>query len=329
MSKQDMRLGLIAVAATVSLLTACSDPEPNGYSGYIEGEYVRVAAPFAGELALLQVKRGDTVAAGAPLFALEQDSEKAARAEAQARVRQAQAKLADLNKGRRPQELDSVRAQLAQAEANLRLATSELKRNEELLAAGFISPAKLDEVRSNAQRDEARVRQLKADLAVARLAARPDEIAAASAEVKMASDALAQAEWKLQQKSQTATQAGLVADTLFNQGEWVPAGAPVVSMLPPQNVKARFFVPERQVGALRLGQSVSIRCDGCAEVVEATLTFIAPEAEYTPPVIYSRENRAKLVFMVEARPRVEQAMHLHPGQPIVAQLTATRVAQDR
>jgi len=324
-----MRVERTATLAIVVLLSACGDADPGGYSGYVEGEYVRVASPFAGELTLLQVKRGDTVASGAPLFALEQDNEKAAREEAQARVRQAEAKLADLNKGKRPQELDSARAQLAQAEANLRLSTAELKRSQELLASGFISAAKLDEVRSAEQRDQARVNQLKADLAVARLAARPDEIAAASAEAKGARDALAQAEWRLQQKSQTATQTGLVADTLYQQGEWVPAGSPVVSMLPAQNVKVRFFVPESRLGALRVGQAVRIRCDGCAQPVEATLTFIAPEAEYTPPVIYSRENRAKLVFMVEARPRAEQAMSLHPGQPIVAELIATRVAQER
>ena len=227
-----MRVERIATLAIVVLLSACGDADPGGYSGYVEGEYVRVASPFAGELTLLQVKRGDTVASGAPLFALEQDNEKAAREEAQARVRQAEAKLADLNKGKRPQELESARAQLAQAEANLRLSTAELKRSQELLASGFISAAKLDEVRSAEQRDQARVNQLKADLAVARLAARPDEIAAASAEAKGARDALAQAEWRLQQKSQTATQTGLVADTLYQQGEWVPAGSPVVSMFP-------------------------------------------------------------------------------------------------
>ena len=324
-----MRAERIATLTIVLLLSACGDADPGGYSGYVEGEYVRVASPFAGELTLLQVKRGDTVASGAPLFALEQDNEKAAREEAQARVRQAEAKLADLHKGKRPEELDSARAQLAQAQANLRLSSAELKRSQELLASGFISAAKLDEVRSAEQRDQARVNQLKADLAVARLAARPDEIAAASAEAKAARDALAQAEWRLQQKSQTATQPGLVADTLYQQGEWVPAGSPVVSMLPAQNVKVRFFVPETRVGALRVGQAIRIRCDGCAQPVEATLTFIAPEAEYTPPVIYSRENRAKLVFMVEARPRAEQAMSLHPGQPVVAELVATRVAQER
>src|SRR5690349_20046858 len=253
-----MRVERIATLAIVVLLSACGDADPGGYSGYVEGEYVRVASPFAGELTLLQVKRGDTVASGAPLFALEQDNEKAAREEAQARVRQAEAKLADLNKGKRPQELESARAQLAQAEANLRLSTAELKRSQELLASGFISAAKLDEVRSAEQRDQARVNRLKADLAVARLAARPDEIAAASAEAKGARDALAQAEWRLQQKSQTATQTGLVADTLYQQGEWVPAGSPVVSMLPAQIVKVRFFVPESRLGALRIGQAVRI-----------------------------------------------------------------------
>ncbi len=324
-----MRFAYISIGLSVLLTAACSERTPDGYNGYIEGEYVRVASPFAGELALLHVRRGDVVRTGAPLFALEQDSEKAAREEAQARVRQVEARLADLQKGRRPQELESVRAQLAQAEANLRLSAQELKRNEELLAAGFISAAKLDEIRSTEQRDRARVNQLRADLAVAHLAARPDEIAAATAEVKAARDALAQADWKLQQKSQTATQAGLIADTLYQQGEWVPAGSPVVSMLPPENVKARFFVPETSVGALKIGQPVSLRCDACTTTVEATLTFIAPQAEYTPPVIYSRENRAKLVFLVEARPRAEQAAQLHPGQPIVAVLSTPPAAKGR
>jgi HlyD family secretion protein len=139
-----MRIEKIATLAIVLLLSACGDADPGGYSGYVEGEYVRVASPFAGELTLLQVKRGDTVASGAQLFALEQDNEKAAREEAQARVRQAEAKLADLHKGKRPEELDSARAQLAQAQANLRLSSAELKRSQELLASGFISAAKLD-----------------------------------------------------------------------------------------------------------------------------------------------------------------------------------------
>jgi len=107
-----------------------------------------------------------------------------------------------------------------------------------------------------------------------------------------------------------------VVDTLFARGEWVPAGAPVVSLLPPANVKVRFFVPEPRLGSVTVGQKVALACDGCAAPIAGTVSFIAPQAEYTPPVIYSKDSRAKLVFLVEARPAPEDAVKLHPGQPI-------------
>jgi HlyD family secretion protein len=109
---------------------------------------------------------------------------------------------------------------------------------------------------------------------------------------------------------------GTVTDTLFARGEWVPAGAPVVSLLPPANVKVRFFVPEPRLGGVKVGQKVSLACDGCPAAVAATITYIAPQAEFTPPVIYSKENRAKLVFLVEAKPAAADASKLHPGQPV-------------
>jgi HlyD family secretion protein len=137
--------------------------------------------------------------------------------------------------------------------------------------------------------------------------------------VKAAGDALAQAQWRLDQKTQVAPAAGVVTDTLFRPGEWVAAGAPIVSLLPPGNVKVRFYVPEPQLAAVRVGGSVAVRCDGCASTIAARIAFIAPQAEYTPPVIYSRENRAKLVYLVEARPEPPDPA-LHPGLPVEVQL---------
>jgi HlyD family secretion protein len=110
--------------------------------------------------------------------------------------------------------------------------------------------------------------------------------------------------------------AGLVQDTYYVLGEWVNANAPVVSLLPPQNIKVRFFVEERRVGAVKVGQAVTITCDGCPAPVTATVSYISPQAEFTPPVIYSQEQRAKLVFLLEARPAAEDAVRLHPGQPV-------------
>lgn len=311
----------VALGALSSLLVfGCSGNSNSVFQGYAEGEYVRVAAPFAGSLTALNVKRGDQVKAGLPLFALEQENEAAARREAEQRLRRAEAQLENLKKGKRVPELDAIRAQLAQAEASLKFSQANLKRQQELVAANFISKERLDEARTAYDRDRARVTELSAQLQVARLAARKDEISAAEAEVAASRAALAQAEWKLAQKSVKAPLDALVSDTIYVQGEWVPAGSPVVSLLPPQNIKARFFVPETVLGAIKVGDTVSLGCDGCKAPIAAKISFIAPQAEYTPPVIYSRESRAKLVFLVEARPSPGDAAALHPGQPLDVRL---------
>ncbi len=307
------RAGVLLAAL---LTAACGSPQRDTLQGYAEGEYVRVASPFAGQLAQLSVKRGEQVRSGDALFVLEQANEAAQRREAADRAARAEAVLADLRKARRPTEIDAVRAQLAQAEASLKLAEVNLKRQEELFRQNFISRERLDDARTTLERDRARVAELQAQVATARLAARPDEIRAAEAELAAARAALAQADWRLGQKAQRSPQDALVQDTLFVQGEWVPAGAPVVNLLPPGNIKVRFFVPEMQLGTVKTGQPVTLTCDGCAGPIAANVTYIAPQAEFTPPVIYSRERREKLVFMAEARPSAADAPKLHPGQPV-------------
>jgi HlyD family secretion protein len=301
--------------AALFALAGCGETPPAGYPGYVEADYVRVAAPLSGTLAKLSVKRGDDVAAAAPLFALESAQEAAARAEAESRAHQAEATLADLEKAKRPPEIAAVRAQLAQAQAALRQSESDLDRTRKLVADKFLPPQQLDQATAKRDSDRARVAELNAQVALANMPARSDAIAAARADAKAAQDALAQAQWRLDQKTQTAPVAGLVFDTLYRTGEWVAAGAPVVSLLPPGNVKIRFYVPEPSLASVRSAMPVSVRCDGCGAPIAARITFIAPQAEYTPPVIYSRENRAKLVFLVEARPDVPNPA-LHPGLPV-------------
>lgn len=309
--------------ACVSLLAlaGCQPQAPVGYPGYVEGEFVRVAAPLSGTLVTLAVERGADVAKDAPLFTLESDQERAARAEAEARVRQAEATRANLEKARRPPEIAAVRAQLAQAQASLRQSEADLVRTQKLVADKFLPPQQRDQALAARDRDRARVTELAEQVRIANLPARIDEIAAATAEVKAAGEALAQAQWRLEQKSQIAPVGGLVADTLYRPGEWVAAGAPVVSLLPPGNVKIRFYIPETLVGTLRIGDAVIVRCDGCGADIRARLRFIATQAEFTPPVIYSRQNRANLVFLVEAWPDAPNPA-LHPGLPV----DVTRVA---
>jgi HlyD family secretion protein len=315
-----MRWTLPGLLIATAALASCSREAPPLYQGYAEGEYVRVAAPHAGSLTSLAVQRGAQVEAGAPLFALEQEKEKAARDEAAQGLKRAEAQLENLKKGKRPAELDAIVAQREQARATLKLSEADYARDEKLAKAGFISGQKLEAGRAALMRDHERLKELEAQLAAAKLAARVDEIRAAEAAVAAARAALARADWSLAQKSVKAPVAGLVQDTLYVQGEWVPAGSPVVSLLPPQNIKVRFFVPETQVGALKTGQAVTLSCDGCAAPVAAAISYISPQAEYTPPVIYSRENRDKLVFLVEARPAPADAAKLRPGQPMDVRL---------
>jgi HlyD family secretion protein len=277
---------------------------------------VYVASPLAGTLESLQVQRGGQVQAGDPLFALDSRPERAARDEAKLRLDQARATAEDVKKGRRPSEIDSVQAQLKQAQTALALAEKELTRQDELFRSEMTTEQALD--RSRAARDQGRERvaQLEADLSTAQLGSRQDQIAAAENEVRAREAVLARAEWELAQKERAAPQAGLVFDTLFREGEWVAAGRPVVALLPPQNIKVRAFVPETRVGTVHVGDRVTVTVDGVPEPIVGQVSFISPQAEYTPPVIYSQENRGKLVFMIEAIFDPSAAASLHPGQPV-------------
>jgi len=303
--------------AALALLAGCGNNHSGGYQGYAEGEFVLVAAPFGGRLEKRFVNRGEEVEAGKPLFVLEQENEKAARREAEERVREAEARAADLATGRRKPEVDQTVAQEAQAKAARKLAERTLQQQKSLYEKGFASEEAFNTARANYERDIARVEEMEAGIRAARQAVgREQTIAAAKAEAEAARAALAQSDWRLGQRTIAAPMKALVHDTLYSEGEWVAAGSPVVSLLPPGNVKLRFFVPETVVGALKYGQDVSASCDGCPAPIPAKITYISRQAEYTPPFIYSREQRAKLVFLVEARPAPADAAKLKPGQPL-------------
>ena len=300
----------------VLLLAACGSKDDRPLQGYIEGEYVRVAAPFAGTLEKLSVQRGDVIAAGASLFALERENELAARKQAEEQLRSANARLANLRTGKRAPEIEAIAEQLKQAMAARDLSAANLRRQQELFKAGFISNAALDDARTRLRSDEARVGELRAMVETAKLPGRPDEIRAAESDAKAAREAPAQSDWRLAQRAIAAPVSGLVHDTYFVVGDWVPAGSPVVSLLPPGNVKVRFYVPEPMLGHIKQGQTISFACDGCAAPISATITFISDRAEFTPPFIYSKENRAKFVFLVEAKPSPQEGVRLNPGQPV-------------
>ncbi|MGZ8406031.1 MAG: HlyD family secretion protein, partial [Nitrospira sp.] len=251
------------------------------------------------------------------LFVLDQASEKAARDEAERKLSQARANLEDRKKGKRPSEIESIRAQLKQAQAALQLSLREVSRQEGLATVpGAAVELEVDRARSSRDQNQHRVSQLEADLSTALLGSRTDQVAAAEAEVRAKEAALAKAEWDLAQKRQVAPKAGLVFDTLYREGEWVPAGRPVVVLLPPDHIKVRAFVSQAKLGTITLGDPVQVMVDGVSGSIQGNVSYISPRAEYTPPVIYSQGSREKLVFMVETLFDQAVAVNLHPGQPV-------------
>jgi HlyD family secretion protein len=310
----------IPLGLAATLLGACSQRHTTSLQGYVEGEFVYVASSQGGRLQRLAVSRGQTVADNAPLFSLEAVDEAAAQLQAQRQLDSSRAQLADLGKGKRLAEIEVIRAQLAQALAAARSSTAAGARDEAQYRAGGLSQAERDSSRALTDANAARVQELRHQIEVAELPGRSEQIRSQSALVDAASATLAQAQWKLDQKSVTASHAGLVFDTLYREGEWVAAGNPVVRMLPPGNIKLRFFSPESSLGSFAVGQRVLVHCDGCRADIAATVDYVAAEAEYTPPLIFSEESRSKLVYLVEARPNRTDAQALHPGQPVQVSL---------
>ncbi len=315
-------LVLSACALAATLLAGCSGNSSGMFQGYIEGEYVYVAAPLGGSLTNLAVARGDSVTNGQLLFALERGSEADAARQAEKNLAQAKAQLDDLTKGQRPTEIASLEAQLDRAKANLKLSSDQFARRKQLGGADVISKEELDQARAQRDADQAQVNQLAADLETARLGGREDAIRAAQAAVASQQAALDKAKWSFDQKQQFAPADAFVQDTLYRQGEWVAAGNPVVVLLPPENLKVRFFVPQAMLPKIKAGETVNVSFDGAAKNYSATINYISTQNEFTPPVIYNRENRAKLVYMIEAKFSPADAAELRPGQPVDVKLNA-------
>lgn len=303
---------LLLLAALV--LSGCGKSAVHPYQGYLEGEFIYVAAPLAGRLEKLSVTKGDRVAAGAPLFTLERSAELASQRQVADQLRAARARLEDLQKGSRPSELATLEARLDQAKAAAQLSQLDLDRQTALHATKVISDSDYDRARLTNEKNRRALDELSAEIATARLGARSDTIAAAQADASAAEAALARADWNVEQKTQAAPRAALVYDTLYREGEFIAAANPVVALLPSENIKVRFFVPEAEFAALKAGDTVQVNITG-RPALAARVSYLSPQPEYTPPVLYNRENRSKLVFMVEAVFDPAAARDLHPGQP--------------
>ncbi|MEO8115396.1 MAG: HlyD family efflux transporter periplasmic adaptor subunit [Phenylobacterium sp.] len=307
-------LGLLLAAAAIvaALVLVPQWRRAPTLSGYIEGEPLYLAAPVAGTVTAMQVVRGQTVKAGQPLFVVDPQQTRSQRDQAAADAAAAQAQAEDVRKGQRPVELAVLEANIAASEARARDAQSALRRVSTLARKGFQSQAALDEARATSQAADAAVMAARRQRDAAAMGARSDQIRAADARVNAAQASLSGAAARLTDVAPTAPADSRVEDVFFQQGEWAPANQPILSLLPDERIKLRFFVPERELAAYRPGVVVHFACDGCAKGLTARIAYVSPRPEFTPPVIYSREARDRLVYLVEARP----SARLNPGQPV-------------
>jgi HlyD family secretion protein len=301
-----------SLAIVGSLFSACHGGAPLAV-GYVEGEYVSMAPLETARIASVVVKLGDRVAPGAPIARMETSDIEIVVADATAKLAQAESELADLKRGRRPEEIDVIAATLASARAQAEEAERTLARRIDLQKRGFSPQAELDQAVTARDVAKARVRELEANLAVARLPAREDTIKAAENRVAQARAALDTAMWRRDERTITAKAPGRITDLVRRPGEVAGPQAPVVTMLPDGAVKLKLWVPEKNFSRLALGAALAVHCDGCAADLVARVTHLTAEPEFTPPVIYSLETRQKLVHLVEARPE-GAATRLQPGQ---------------
>jgi HlyD family secretion protein len=290
-------------------------PVPPGFQGYIEGNLVFMAPEEGGRIDREGVAEGDKVTGGQFLFGLDPAVQEAQRGEAEAKLVQAQAQLANLNAAlQRPEQIAVLKAQEQRAKAALDYSTSDLDRMRPLLKSGVVSQSRVDQAQSAFDRDKAALDEARRQIEAAQMVGRSAEIAAAEANVQAAQAALTQAETKLAKRKVNAPADARVQDIYFRAGEVVNAGQPVLALLPPHNLRIRFYVPEPVLSTLQLGQPVRITCDSCPNDLRGTISFISSEAEYTPPIIFSKEERAKLVFRAEAKPTTELTLPI--GLPV-------------
>lgn len=303
---------LCALPFAASLFAACAAPP--AVVGYVEGEYVRLGPVDVARIERLSVRQGDRVAAGRELVVLERTDAEHAVAEARAQLAQARAELSDQRVGRRPEEIAVIEANLASARAEVREAERALERRQDLFRRGVSAQADLDQAQTARDVAQARVRELTANLAVARLPARADALAALDQRVAFAEAALKQAEWRLAQRTLMAPRDGRISEVVRWPGELAGPTAPVLVLLPDGAARLVFFAGEADRAAYAMGRTVMVACTGCPPDLRATVSYVAAEPEFTPPVIYSADTRAKLVYRIEARPDPAGAAHLAPGQ---------------
>jgi HlyD family secretion protein len=309
-----LAIGAIAILAVLVWQLFLRGGEARTLTGYIEGERVYLAAPVSGAVSALYVREGERVAAGGRTFLIDPAVQRAQAGSAAAALGAAEARVEDLRKGQRAEELSVFDAELAAAQASERAAEADYARIEPLVRRGIYAPARLDQVRAARDAARAQTAAVRRRREVAAMGARQDAVAQAEQQARQAAGGLTEAQARLGQLSPTSPAAARVEEIFYRPGEWAAANTPVLALLPDSEVKLVFFAPEAEMARYRPGRTVTFRCDGCAEVGRARISWVSPRPEFTPPVLYSKGSRDRLVYRIEARP--ERAATLNPGLPV-------------
>lgn len=301
-------------------LIGCGRSEHH-YQGYIESDTLYLSQPFAGVLKHRYVHRGEYVKKGQVLFEIDPDPETFKLEEAKAALAQGQQTLEDLQKSRRVPELDAIKAQIIQVEAEISLAQLRLKRNQTLFNKKVIAPDTLDAAQEYLNERLAQKQQLEANLALAQLGARSNQIEAQVEANKSLAAAIDLAQWSVVQKKIIAPIDGFIFDTFYREGEYVTAAAPVASLLARQDIYIEFFVPLRDLHDLSLGKKMTYTYLKGSDVFHAMVVYVSPKAEYMPPLIYSNDNFDKLVFRIKAK--ILDQNNVFPGEPVTVTIEST------
>lgn len=311
-----MRLLKALLILLLMQLPACSDQHPIHSLGYIEGRYVYLSSPIGGRLIKLAVRKGQTVKGGQLAWQLDPEPEASELASAQAQLQAAKQDLENLKHGERNTVLKRLAAQVSQAKVNLIYSKKMFDRNSELRKTGAVGQATVDQAQAQFDSDMQKLQEAKANLSEAKLGARINLVQAQEAKVIAAQNDVKKFQWMVDQKTVRFSRGGYVQDTLFRLNEYVPSGKPVIQFLPPKERVVVFFIPEKNLSQIHAGQTISFACDGCGKPLSAVIDYISPQAEYTPPVIYSKDSRNKLVYEVEAKMDLNTANNMTPGLPV-------------
>lgn len=302
------------VMGVLAIIPGLGHPAAPSWNGYVEDDYFYAAAPSGGVIDSIAVNEGQLVRKGEKLFVLQANQQQALYDAAKARADAAEASLDNLKTGSRTEEVDVIRASLAKAEADLSLARQNLARSEDLFDRGLIPMARLDADKAMFASAQAAVDQLEAQLKVAELPARDAQQIAAEATLAAARADAVNAAANLADRTVTATEAGRVERLFFSAGEVAGAGVPVASLSGADAMKVKFYVNEADRRQFALGDGLAISCDGCPAGLTAKVSHFASDPQFTPPIIYSRDERSRLVFLTEAI--LDDRNGIRPGQPV-------------